>query len=73
MTNVEGMIVGGVIALLVIGLIVGGFALTSLLVWLLWNAVVHGICGGPSISFVSGILVTLALSIVGGFFKGRAG
>ena len=58
----------------IIGVIViGAVALSSLVIMLLWNALVPAlITDGPTISYFQAVLVNFVLSIAGGLFKGTS-
>ncbi len=43
-------------------------ALSGLIVWVLWNALVPSLFDGPSITYVQGVLVGVALSVLGSVF-----
>ncbi len=55
----------------VVALVVGLVALGGLIVWALWNALVPPLVNGPSITFVQGVLINVALGVVGAVFGRR--
>ncbi len=57
------LILAGVFA--VVAGVAGLVALSGLIVWALWNALVPAIFDGPSITYVQGVLVSVALSVLG--------
>ncbi len=57
-----------------VGVIIGFaslVALSGLVIWALWNALIPAIFGGPSITYVQGVLVGVAFSIFGSIFGRR--
>ncbi len=51
--------------------VAGLVALSSLIIWLLWNALVPAlITNGPTISYFQAVLVNFVLVIFSGLFKG---
>lgn len=54
---------------LVLGLIVGAVALSSLILQVLWNIVVPGIFGGPALDFPQAVALTLFISVIRSFLK----
>lgn len=49
----------------------GAVALSALVIWVLWNALVPAlITNGPTISYFQAVLVNFVLAIVSGLFKG---
>ena len=66
-----GVLAACAIALGVIVVVVGLTALSGLIVWALWNALIPALFNGPSITYVQGVLVSVALTIVGSVFRRR--
>lgn len=61
------------LGVIIVVLVVGGVALSSLIIWLLWNALVPAlITNGPTISYFQAVLVNFALAIFSGLVKGTS-
>ena len=54
-----------VISVLFVALAIGVIALGGLVVWALWNALVPSLAGGPSVTYLQGVLISLALGVIG--------
>ncbi len=51
---------------------IGGlYALSGLIVWALWNALVPALVGGPAITYIQGVLLSVAMTVVGGVLGRR--
>lgn len=66
--GIGALVVAGVAA--VLALLAGVIAVEGLIIWALWNALVPPLAGGPSVTYVQGVLISVALSIVGGILGG---
>lgn len=55
----------------VAALVVGLIALEGLIIWALWNALVPSLASGPNITYIQGILIGIALSVLGTIFGKR--
>lgn len=61
--GIAALVVAGVAAVLAV--LAGIIALEGLIIWVLWNALVPSLAGGPSVTYVQGVLIGVALNIVG--------
>ena len=61
------------VGVLITAVIAGIVALEGLIIWVLWNALVPSLFAGPSITYVQGVLVGVALSVFGSIFGRREG
>jgi hypothetical protein len=58
--------------LLGIGVLVAGTVfLSGLICWLLWNALVPSLFGGPHATYWQGVLLAVALNVIGGLLFRR--
>lgn len=64
----ESVVKYSVYAVIIIVIVVGSIALSAWIIMLLWGALAHAF-DFSTISFKVAVLVSLALSLVGSFFK----
>lgn len=65
-------VVAIVVVAAVVAVLVGILALQGLIVWALWNALVPSLAGGPSVTFIQGVLLGMVLDIVSAVLGGSA-
>ena len=69
--KVVAFIIAAVLVVTAVVVIVGGIlALEGLVIWALWNALVPSLASGPSVTYVQGVLIGVALNIVGTLLGG---
>ena len=64
--KVVAFAIAAVLVIAVVGAILAAvIAVEGLIIWALWNALVPSLASGPSVTYAQGVLIGVALNIVG--------